>query len=1182
MRFQIKRQLAYLLTVIMIAVQFPYVALAKPDAPDTKTVTSFTPLRDDMKQQTVPTGTEREDLILPDQLEAEIIEEPEENPDTATPSQAEKEEGESTADFVYSAWIPVTWDSEPEYDGDTEGSYVFTADIGDYMLADSVKPPQITVTVENSEFLPPDAGAAKLASSLLDGGGEKVFESPSDFLAAIRSGDIQPGDVILANFTLDANWIFNEEVLADVTIIYDVEGSFYASFGNVGILTLKQGVIELFGKVESLTIEDGFVRASSDSEIKDITMMGGKLDIDSSCNITGEFSYQGGTINGFFSLSGDGVFRNDSDNSVSVSKDSTNYTIYPGAEMKADGTIKNPVILDKVEGGTVTVSPSEVVAGQFFDVNVVTYEGYVFQKVDVSRYSGGVFSWVLDQYFQLRMPYDGVILTPVFYSKNASLSSLRYQVNGGVFVDVPGFTGDRDTYRVSLPPDTPQDAVIVLKGVPEHKGANIVGNPQITLSGGAGSSALTVEAEAFKEGDADAETYVKTYTVDFSIGSNYAIEVSPADLDFGTAEAGYLPSSAAKTVSFENTGTLPLNVTGGGLSKAEAFEVVNHPTKTVLLAAGETTSYSIQPKSGLEPGVYEDMFTIHTEEGIIAAVNLKFTVTEKTVQTVTVTFDTAGGTRTGGGELTQAVPVGGVAAAPEVTRDGYTFTGWDKDFTKVTADMTVTASWKKNYAIEASPTDLDFGTAEEGYEGYSNTKTMNFTNTGALPLKVTGVVPSKADAFELMSNPSGISFPAGQRVVYFIWPKSGLAPGVYEDTFTLHTVEGATASVDLKFTVTKKTVQTVTITFDLAGGTRTGGGELTQAVPVGGGAAAPKVTRDGYTFTGWDKDFTKVTADMTVTASWEKNGFYGIEPLSADQDFGKVQAGYRPSSAEKTVSFENTGTLPINVTGGVLSKAEAFEVVNHPTKTVLLAAGETTSYSIQPKSGLEPGVYEDMFTVHTAEGVTASVNLTFTVTEKIIQTVTVTFDPAGGTRTGGGELTQAVPVGGGAAAPKVTRDGYTFTGWDKDFTKVTADMTVTALWKKNADSSDREDDSWPVNNLISSAAPSVLSGNWEQSVTGVWLFKLADGSYAENRWGQVNGLWYYFDAEGRMLTSWYYDQNYRKWFYFDPSGSMAVGWRQIDGKWYYFNPVSDGTKGAMAADTEVDGYTLGADGAAIR
>ena len=50
---------------------------------------------------------------------------------------------------------------------------------------------------------------------------------------------------------------------------------------------------------------------------------------------------------------------------------------------------------------------------------------------------------------------------------------------------------------------------------------------------------------------------------------------------------------------------------------------------------------------------------------------------------------------------TEKVESGKAATAPaDPKRDGYTFTGWDKDFSKVTADMTVTARWKKNAAPE--------------------------------------------------------------------------------------------------------------------------------------------------------------------------------------------------------------------------------------------------------------------------------------------------------------------------------------------------------------------------------------------------------------------------------------------------------------------------------------------------
>lgn len=34
------------------------------------------------------------------------------------------------------------------------------------------------------------------------------------------------------------------------------------------------------------------------------------------------------------------------------------------------------------------------------------------------------------------------------------------------------------------------------------------------------------------------------------------------------------------------------------------------------------------------------------------------------------------------------------------------------------------------------------------------------------------------------------------------------------------------------------------------------------------------------------------------------------------------------------------------------------------------------------------------------------------------------------------------------------------------------------------------------------------------------------------------------------------------------------GWKQIGGKWYYFYP-----DGSMAADTKIDGYEIGRDGA---
>ena len=59
------------------------------------------------------------------------------------------------------------------------------------------------------------------------------------------------------------------------------------------------------------------------------------------------------------------------------------------------------------------------------------------------------------------------------------------------------------------------------------------------------------------------------------------------------------------------------------------------------------------------------------------------------------------------------------------------------------------------------------------------------------------------------------------------------------------------------------------MTFDLAGGTHLGGGALRQGLLPGDSAQAPVTGRMGFRFDGWDKDFSNVTSDLTVTALWE-------------------------------------------------------------------------------------------------------------------------------------------------------------------------------------------------------------------------------------------------------------------------------------------------------------------------
>ena len=142
---------------------------------------------------------------------------------------------------------------------------------------------------------------------------------------------------------------------------------------------------------------------------------------------------------------------------------------------------------------------------------------------------------------------------------------------------------------------------------------------------------------------------------------------------------------------------------------------------------------------------------------------------------------------------------------------------------------------------------------------------------------------------------------------------------------------------------------------------------------------------------------------------------------------------------------------------------------------------------------------------------------------------------------------------------------------------------------------------------------------WVEGSNGAWSFVKADGTKATG-WYNDNGTWYYFDSVGNMLTgwqnvngTWYYlnpvsngtkgamqtgwIKDGSTWYYCNASGAMQTGWLKDGSTWYYLQSNGamktgwlndNGTwyylqsNGAMAANTTIDGYRLGANGAWIR
>lgn len=172
------------------------------------------------------------------------------------------------------------------------------------------------------------------------------------------------------------------------------------------------------------------------------------------------------------------------------------------------------------------------------------------------------------------------------------------------------------------------------------------------------------------------------------------------------------------------------------------------------------------------------------------------------------------------------------------------------------------------------------------------------------------------------------------------------------------------------------------------------------------------------------------------------DGWYYVITLSVASTSGstvkvnyRVNAGPRPSGADR---WYRTSALTFSVNGKQID-SKATEYVETDTAGRLMMSG---SFSVTGTS------FTVSFTGDFWYNAGTGCNDTQTVQVKGL-TYTVTFDLAGGTRTGGGALTQTVTAGGSATPPTCSRSGYTFAGWNGSYTNVTSNRTITAKWTGN-------------------------------------------------------------------------------------------------------------------------------------
>ena len=130
------------------------------------------------------------------------------------------------------------------------------------------------------------------------------------------------------------------------------------------------------------------------------------------------------------------------------------------------------------------------------------------------------------------------------------------------------------------------------------------------------------EAVAASADATSAETYAKRWVKIQASKPNYAITVTPSEINFGTVKTGYA-QPGPKTVTITNTGNETVELSEAVLQENSNYTVSKLGKK---LAPRETADFTVQPKEALAEGTYNETVTILGSNDTKSELQLKFSV----------------------------------------------------------------------------------------------------------------------------------------------------------------------------------------------------------------------------------------------------------------------------------------------------------------------------------------------------------------------------------------------------------------------------------------------------------------------------------------------------------------------------------------------------------------------------
>ena len=506
-----------------------------------------------------------------------------------------------------------------------------------------------------------------------------------------------------------------------------------------------------------------------------------------------------------------------------------------------------------------------------------------------------------------------------------------------------------------------QTADVSLNIVVSQGTSTITGNGGIRVESTTGNASLSIKGP----GSLDVEPNGTVSGITLCSSKNRNLDIDGADVTASSPDhyGVYLISSTAATTSTitvnngslttggngnvgiyyywsdkNNAGTSSLTVSGNAVVDTRNSQILTNNEETaVQVGAGSDGNGGIvfNGKSGTVYGdvtLQEDL-EIKSGESLTVGKDASLTVPDGKTLTNngTINVESGGkleGTTTGNGTLKIAPTITTTESLP----DGEVGTVYSQTLT-ATGDPTIT--W-----------NVTSGTLPAGLTLDTNTGTISGTpttaNTYSFTVTATNDSGSDSKEYELTINA----------------PQNIPVNGVTLNPTLLSLFTGDTATLTATVQPEDATNKTVTWSSDKPEVATVENGKVTAK--AAGTATITVTTEDG-----------KKTATCTVTVT---DKTYTISADTTALDFGSVYTGYAQPAA-KNVTVENTGNQPVTLNQPV--STSSFEVGTLSTTT--LAAGETATFTVQPKAGLSAGTYSDTITVSGSENVTVTIPASFTV-----------------------------------------------------------------------------------------------------------------------------------------------------------------------------------------------------------